>query len=119
VVPGSLTDAGGYAAARVALADEPRPTALVVANDIAALGAIAAVQEAGLLVPADVSVVGYDGIALGALRTLNLTTVAQPLAEMGSAAAARLFARIESPRSRAQHISVDAELVVRGTTAPV
>ena len=68
--------------------------------------------------PADVSVVGYDGIALGALRTLNLTTVAQPLAEMGSAAAARLFARIESPRARAQHLSVDASLVVRGTTAP-
>ncbi len=118
VVPGSLTDAGGYAAARLALATEPRPTALVVANDIAALGAIAAVQEAGLLVPADVSVVGYDGIALGALRTLSLTTVAQPLAEMGAAAAARLFARIASPRSRAQNVSADAALVVRGTTAP-
>jgi DNA-binding LacI/PurR family transcriptional regulator len=118
VVPGSLTDAGGYAAARRALASDPSPTALVVANDIAALGAIAAVQEAGLVVPSDVSVVGYDGIALGALRTLSLTTVAQPLDEMGSAAAARLFARIENPRARAQHISVDAALVVRGTTAP-
>jgi len=116
VVPGSLTDAGGYAAARRALAADPRPTALFVANDMAALGAIAAVQEGGLQVPSDVSVVGYDGIALGALRTLSLTTVAQPLAEMGSAAAARLFARIGSPRSRAQHISVDASLVVRGTT---
>lgn len=117
VVPGSLTDAGGYAAARLALAADPPPTALFVANDIAALGAIAAVQEAGLQVPADVSVVGYDGIALGALRTLSLTTIAQPLADMGSIAAARLFARIGIPRSRAQHINVDATLVVRGTTA--
>ncbi len=118
VVPGTLTDAGGYAAARLALTGHPPPTALLVANDIAALGAIAAVQETGLQVPADVSVVGYDGIALGALRTLSLTTIAQPLAEMGSVAAARLFARIGSPRSRAQHVSVDAHLVVRGTTAP-
>jgi DNA-binding LacI/PurR family transcriptional regulator len=118
VVEGSLTDAGGYAAAKAALAVGPRPTALFVANDIAALGAIAAVQEAGLQVPADVSVVGYDGIALGALRTLSLTTVAQPLAEMGSSAAARLFARIESPRSRAHHLGVDATLTIRGTTAP-
>jgi DNA-binding LacI/PurR family transcriptional regulator len=119
VVSGSLTDTGGYAAARLALTADPRPTALVVANDIAALGAIAAVQEAGLAVPADVSVVGYDGIALGGLRTLNLTTVAQPLAEMGALAATRLFARIANPRARAQHVSVDAVLVVRGTTAPV
>lgn len=117
VVPGSLTDAGGYTAARLALVADPRPTALFVANDIAALGAIAAVQEAGLQVPADVSVVGYDGIALGGLRTINLTTVAQPLAAMGAAAAGRLFARIGNPRSRAQHVSVDATLVVRGTTA--
>jgi DNA-binding LacI/PurR family transcriptional regulator len=118
-VAGSLTDAGGYSAARQALAADPAPTALVVANDIAALGAIAAVQEAGLQVPGDVSVVGYDGIALGALRTLSLTTVAQPLAEMGATAAARLFDRISNPRARAQHISVEAALVVRGTTGPV
>lgn len=118
VVPGSLTDAGGYAAARVALEADPKPTAFVVANDFAAVGAIAAIQEAGLQVPGDISVVGYDGIALGALRTLNLTTVAQPLAEMGLAAARQLFARIESPRSRAQHVSVDSTLLVRGTTSP-
>lgn len=118
VIPGSLTDSGGYSAARLSLAQTPLPTALVVANDIAALGAIAAVQEAGLQVPGDVSVVGYDGIALGALRTLNLTTVAQPLTEMGQIAAAQLFARIDRPTSRAQHIRVDAELVVRGTTGP-
>lgn len=115
---GSLTDAGGYAAATAALAGVPRPTAFVVANDIAALGAIAAVQDAGLRVPHDVSVVGYDGISLGALRTLSLTTVAQPLARMGTFAAARLFDRIGRPRSRAHHESVDAQLLVRGTTAP-
>jgi DNA-binding LacI/PurR family transcriptional regulator len=118
VVPGSLTDAGGYAAATRALAGSPRPTAFVVANDIAAVGAIAAVQDASLRVPEDVSVVGYDGIALGGLRTLDLTTVAQPLSEMGSLAAERLFDRIEHPTGRAQHLSVDAVLTARGTTGP-
>ena len=89
-----------------------------MANDFAALGAIAAVQERGLTVPGDVSVIGYDGMALGALRTLNLTTVAQPLTEMGALAARRLFERIENPGQRARHLRVDARLVVRGSTGP-
>jgi DNA-binding LacI/PurR family transcriptional regulator len=117
VVRGGLTDGAGYAAAVSAMTESPPPTALFVANDIAALGAIAAVEESGRAVPSDVSVVGYDGIALGALRTLSLTTVAQPLARMGSMAALRLFGRIERPDGRAQHLSVDSELVVRGSTA--
>ncbi len=118
VVAGSLTDGGGYAAAAAALATGPRPTAFFVANDLAALGAIAAVQDHDLRVPEDVSVVGYDGISLGSLRTISLSTVAQPLVEMGMLAATRLFERIERPNSRAKHISVDAMLVPRGTTAP-
>jgi DNA-binding LacI/PurR family transcriptional regulator len=119
VQPGGLTDGAGYAAARIVMTEGSPPTAMFVANDIAALGAIAAVQETGRTVPRDVSVVGYDGIALGALRTLSLTTVAQPLARMGSLAARRLFDRIERPGQRAQHICVDAELIVRGSTAPL
>jgi DNA-binding LacI/PurR family transcriptional regulator len=117
VLPGGLTDSAGYAAAVTAMADPSAPTALFVANDIAALGAIAAVQESGRSVPRDVSVVGYDGIALGALRTLSLTTVAQPLAAMGATAARRLFGRIDHPTEPAHHIRVDSELVVRGSTA--
>ena len=116
VVPGGLTDGAGYTAAGAALADGP--TALFVANDIAALGAIAAVQEAGLRVPEDVSVVGYDGIAIGGLRSVNLTSVAQPLTELGEVAAQRLVERIAHPRSAARHLVVDSHLVVRGTTGP-
>jgi DNA-binding LacI/PurR family transcriptional regulator len=116
ILTGGLTDAAGYAAAITAMTGTHTPTALFVANDIAALGAIAAVHESGRAVPRDVSVVGYDGIALGALRTLSLTTVAQPLALMGSLAARRLFERIERPAERAQHVRVDSELIVRGST---
>ena len=116
VVPGGLTDGAGYAAAVGSLVSSP--TALLAANDIAALGAIAAVQDAGLRVPEDVSVIGYDGIAIGGLRSVNLTTVAQPLKELGQVAAQRLVARIEHPTSAARHVTVDSHLVVRGTTAP-
>ena len=115
VVAGGLSDAAGYAAATEAL--KMNPTALVVANDLAAMGAIAAIQEAGLRVPEDISVIGYDGISIGGLKNVNLTTVAQPLTELGTLAAARLVERIEQPKEPAKQLNVSAELLVRGTTA--
>lgn len=117
IVDGGLTDAAGYAAAVKALALSP--TALVVFNDIAALGAIAAIKDAGLSVPEDISVVGYDGMSMGNLRSINLTTVAQPLGEIGALAAQRLIDRIESPLSAPQQISVTSSLAIRGTAGPV
>jgi DNA-binding LacI/PurR family transcriptional regulator len=117
VVAGGLTDTAGYAAAKKAL--ELSPTALVVANDFAAVGAIAAIEESGLQVPEDISVVGYDGIRLGGLRSVNLTSVAQPLADLGKLAAKRIMERIEKPNSKSQQIRVSSELVVRGTTRAI
>jgi len=117
VIDGGFTDIAGYAAATEAL--KLRPTALFVVNDIAAMGAIAAIEEAGMRVPEDVSVIGYDGIRLAGLRSVNLTTVAQPLGELGRLAASRLVARIAEPSSRAQHLRVTSEVIVRGTTGPV
>jgi DNA-binding LacI/PurR family transcriptional regulator len=117
IVSGGLTDTAGYSAAKKAL--ELSPTALVVANDIAAVGAIAAIEESGLRVPEDISVIGYDGIRLGGLRSVNLTSVAQPLAELGKLAAKRIIERIEKPNSKSQQIRVTSELVVRGTTRAV
>lgn len=116
VVPGGLTDATGYRAAEAAL--EFAPTALFVANDIAAIGAIAAVENAGLRVPEDVSVIGYDGISLGALRRVNLTTIGQPLAELGRRAAERILHRISHPDTPPHRDHLVAELRVRGTTGP-
>ena len=117
VVDGGLTDTAGYRAAKKAL--ELSPTALVVANDFAAVGAIAAIEESGLRVPEDISVVGYDGIRLGGLRSVNLTSVAQPLAELGKLAAKRIIERIEKPKSKSQKIRVASELLVRGTTQAI
>lgn len=117
VVAGGLTDATGYKAAAIAL--EQKPTALFVANDIAAMGAIAAIEEAGLSVPEDVSVVGYDGISLGALRSVNLTTVSQPLDDLGRLAARALVERVEKPNTKSQHIRLAAKLIARGTTRKI
>ena len=116
IVPGGLTEAKGYRAAAEALTH--RPTALCVANDIAAIGAIAAVESAGLRGPEDVSVIGYDGITLGALRRINLTTVGQPLTELGRRAAERILDRVHNPTTESQRVHLSAELVVRGTTGP-
>lgn len=114
IVSGGLSDAEGYEAAKEALASEP--TALFVANDIAAMGAIAALEEEGFQVPTDISVIGYDGIRLAGLRSVNLTTVAQPLSELGRLAAIRFLQRREDPGRDSQHDRVSSELVVRGTT---
>jgi DNA-binding LacI/PurR family transcriptional regulator len=114
VIAGGLTNAAGYAAAVKAL--EFNPTAVFAANDIAAMGAIAAIADRGLRIPEDVSVIGYDGISLGGLRNINLTTISQPLADIGRLAANRLVERINNPKLRSKKTQVSAELVVRGTT---
>ena len=83
-----------------------------------ALGAIRAIREAGLRVPEDVSVIGFDDIASAAYQNPGLTTVRQPLYEMGQCAADTLVARIEQPAIRVPRtISLEPSLIVRGTTA--
>lgn len=113
IVPGAFTEAGGSAAAVAALS--LNPTALVVANDLAAIGALSALKHRGIRVPEDISVVGYDGMSLTA--SLGLTTVAQPLAEMGRTAAELLMDRIAHPDCASVHRSVDTRLMSRGSTA--
>ena len=108
----------GYVAAKRLLAVRPGFTALFAFNDISALGAIRAIRDAGLRVPEDVSVVGFDDIASAAYQNPGLTTVRQPLYEMGQCAADTLVARMERPDQPAPRtISLEPSLVVRGTTA--
>ena len=118
VLPGDFTEAGGRRAAVRVWEEHPDVTALFVANDLSALGALAATQGSGRSVPQDVSIIGYDGMSLAALGSLTLTTMVQPLEEMGRQAAGQLFAKIDSPRRRAQHVRVTSVLHPRGTTAP-
>lgn len=115
---GAFTDEGGYRGAAAALDSDRGHTALFVANDIAAVGALAAVADRGLDVPADVSIVGYDGMALAGLRSLSITTIAQPLARIGTEAAVLLFQRIGDPARPPAHIGVEPRLVVRNSSGP-
>lgn len=92
-------------------------TALFAYNDISAIGAMRAFQEAGLHVPHDVSVIGFDDIALASFCLPSLTTVRQPLLKMGQIAAQTLLDRIEDRAAFLPEIAVEPELIVRGSTA--
>jgi DNA-binding LacI/PurR family transcriptional regulator len=95
-----------------------RPTAIFYANDTMAYGAIQAIEEAGLRVPGDISVVGFDDIPLSRYITPPLTTVRQPTYEKGVQAARSLIDSLESGQSP-RSVILDLELVVRKSTGPV
>lgn len=118
VEPGDFTEEGGYLATRALLSRRLRPTAIFAPNDLVAIGALSAVDELGLRVPADVSIVGYDNTYLAAIRHISLTTVDQPRRDMGRVAADLLCARIEDLRRQPRQTLVVPHLVVRGTTGP-
>jgi len=98
---------------------DDRPTALVAFNDKAAVGALAAAAERGLRVPEDLSVAGFDDIDLARATRPQLTTVRQPLAEMGRMAVNQLMRLIERHQLDALHLELATELIVRDSTGPV
>ena len=108
----------GYVAASKILRAGPPFTALFAFNDISAIGAIRAFREAGLRVPEDVSVIGFDDIRGAAYHIPALTTIRQPLHRMGALAAETLLRRIAEHHQpgRAESVEVDPELVVREST---
>ena len=108
----------GRAVMRKLLAANEPFTALFAFNDISAIGAISALLQAGRRVPEDVSVVGFDDIQSAAFQNPPLTTVRQPLRKMGKTAAEVLLRRIASSDSVSSPITIQPELVVRGTTGP-
>src|SRR5215470_10741690 len=110
-------EVGSVVMGKLLAAKEPF-TALFAFNDISAIGAISALRQAGLRVPEDVSVVGFDDIQSAAFQNPGLTTVRQPLRRMGKIAAETVLRHIGSNNSVAGTITVQPELVVRGTTQP-
>jgi LacI family transcriptional regulator len=107
----------GYPFAKQLLARKQPFTALFAYNDISAIGSIRAFQEAGLRVPDDLSVVGFDDIQNSAYISPPLTTVRQPMQEMGKIAARTLLDRIEGRMKYVPEIAIEPELVVRRSTA--
>jgi DNA-binding LacI/PurR family transcriptional regulator len=114
IIPGGLSEEDGAAAARALLAD--RPTAVTVFNDRCATGVLDVLTRAGVQVPGDLSVVGYDDSHLARLAHINLTTIAQDTATMSRLAVARAIARVERTPVTSRELVVPPRLIVRGTT---
>ena len=109
----------GYVTAQELLATGERFTALFAFNDISAIGAVRAFRDAGLRVPEDVSAMGFFDIQAAAYLTPRLTTVRQPLRQMGEMAAKQLLMRISNGNGKVpQLISLAPELIVRESTGP-
>jgi DNA-binding LacI/PurR family transcriptional regulator len=118
--PGPSVPEEGYESGTRLLNAGHHFTALFSFNDISAIGAVRAFRDAGLRVPEDVSVVGFDDIQAAAYLTPRLTTVRQPLRQMGEMAAKQLLMRISNGEGKVpQLISLAPELVVRESTGPV
>ena len=113
------TTAEGAAGAAALLSAQPRPTAIVALTDQLALGALAACRAAGLDVPGQVSVTGFDDIAAARTAQPPLTTVAQPTYLKGREAGQALLAALDAEPDLPPATTVlPVELVVRGSTAP-
>jgi hypothetical protein len=118
VLPGDHTEAAGTRAARALLAGGALPTAVVAYNDSCALGLLDAFNRAGVEVPADVSVAGYDDSSLARLAHVNLTTVSQDARGQAEHAVAAAVERLDGGRVRPREVVLAPRLVVRGTTGP-
>ena len=118
IAPGEYTDEGGYRGARRLLNEKARPTAIFAANDLAAMGALAAIRDAGLTIPGDVSVVGYDNTYLAQLSSISLSSVDQPRRDMGMLAVRLLLERIELKRTDPRHKVLKPTLIPRFTSSP-
>jgi DNA-binding LacI/PurR family transcriptional regulator len=119
VVAGPASIDGGFAATHQAWADGLRPTAILAMSDAMAIGAMRALRDLRLDVPADVSVVGFDDIDLAVHVDPPLTTVHQPIRRKGEEAVRALLAVVERRgQARPVHRRLETRLVVRGTTGP-
>ena len=115
VATGSAVDAGAEAG-RALLAVSPRPTAILAQSDLLAVGVLRAAEEAGLRIPEDLSVVGFDGIRAELVRPWDLTTLVQPAQEKGRAAGAAVVRLLAG--ETAEPASFSCELHVGATTGP-
>ncbi len=118
VATGEFLQEGGYRAANQLLDLVDRPTAIFAANDMSAFGAMDAIRNRGLVIPDDISLMGFDDIPTAAVVRPALTTVRQPLAEMGRIATRMLLEYIGNPALATQRIQLETELIVRESCSP-
>jgi LacI family transcriptional regulator len=113
---GNFTEASGYEAARRFVGLRDRPRALFASNDSMAIGAISALREAGLRVPEDVAVGGFDDIPMARYTSPPLTSVRVPMGHLGAQAVERLVIAVEQQRFHlARRATLPTTLVVRAS----
>ncbi len=113
-------EGGHHAMQRMLRSGERRPTAVVTSNDLTAIGAMGAIHEAGLRIPEDISVVGFDGIELSAYTLPALTTMAVPRGELAAQAFRNLLRHKEVEETRRAHLVehvIEPRLLLRRSTA--
>ncbi len=112
--------AGGYAAMQVLVEQPNRPTAVIAADDLTAVGALKAALDSGLRVPDDLSITGFDDVEMASYVHPSLTTIRQPINTLAEDAIDHLIALIKSPSDNNDTVMrVQPELIVRGSTARV
>jgi|GEM_PF-623322 len=116
VMEGNWLEQGSYEATQQLLALANPPTAIFAASDRMAFGSIQALQDAGLSVPQDISVVGFDDIAKSSTVSPSLTTVHQPISRTGNMAAAYIIALLEGDQPAPRHVNLPTQFVIRDST---
>jgi LacI family transcriptional regulator len=113
IVPGDFRYSGGEAGMRTLLERDPKLTAVFASNDLMAIGAVCALRRAGLRVPEDVSVIGFDNILQASTMNPPLTTIEQPINELGQATARLLLDQILKRTTDVVRMTIPTSLVVR------
>ncbi len=112
---GNFSQEGGYQAMLQLLSLPQQPSAVFAASDTMAIGALRAIYEAGLSVPDDIALVGFDDLPNSAFANPPLTTIRQPIVEMGAAAVNLLIDQFERPDPAARQVSLPTDLVIRSS----
>jgi DNA-binding LacI/PurR family transcriptional regulator len=113
------TQESGYEAMHKLLESSPIPTAVFVANDLDAIGAMKAVKEKGLKIPEDISLIGFDDIQLASFTEPSLTTVRQPIYEMGTTAINLLVQLIEGKKKEPLKVELPTQLIIRESSGGI